>query len=103
MPKVQLSAEQKEFAKVKRFIQKRFPGAMTQAKYKDGKKVFQVVDGEGYIVIDPELYLPPATTVRQAWYDAKYCAWFTNMIRKSNNAFNDEKMIKKINKELGYE
>jgi hypothetical protein len=103
MPKVQLSPEQKEFAKVKRFIQKRFPGARTEARIMDGVVYYQVVDGEGHVVIDPELLLPPATTIRQAWADAKYCAWFTNMIRKSNNAFNQEKMIKKINKELGYE
>lgn len=103
MGKIQLSPEQKEFAKVKRFIQKRFPGARTQAKWVNGQVRYQVVDGNGYVVVDPELYLPPATTVRQAWADAKYCAWFTNMIRKSNNAFNEEKMIKKINKELGYE
>ena len=103
MAKVQLSPEQKEFAKVKRFIQKRFPGARTEARLHNGEVHYQVVDGNGYKVVDPELLLPPATTVRQAWADAKYCAWFTNMIRKSNNAFNEEKMIKKINKELGYE
>lgn len=103
MAKIQISPEQKEFAKVKRFIQKRFPGARTQAKWVDGKVRYQVIDGNGYVVVDPELLLPPADTVRQAWQDAKYCAWFTNMIRKSNNAFNEEKMIKKINKELGYE
>ena len=47
--KPQLSAEQKEFAKVKRFIQKRFPGAHTVARQeKDGKIRYQVVDGEGF-------------------------------------------------------
>ena len=101
--KVPLTPEQREFAKIKRFIQKRFPGARTEARRIDGLIVYQVVDGGGYRITDPDLLLPPATTVRQAWYNAKYCSWFTNMIRKSNNAFSEEKMIKKINKELGYE
>jgi hypothetical protein len=43
--------------------------------------------------------LPPASTVREAWTQAKYAAWFTNMIRKSNAAFSDEKIYKKMAKE----
>jgi hypothetical protein len=60
-----------------------------------------VVSGEGYAIVDPELMIPPATSVRQAWINAKYCAWFSNMIRKSNNAFSDEKIYKKLAKESG--
>lgn len=99
--KPQLTAEQKEFAKVKRFIQKRFPGAHTVAR-QDGEKIrYQVVDGEGFAVVDSTLFLPPTYTVKEAWTQAKYGAWFSNMIRKSNNAFSDEKIYKKLAKESG--
>lgn len=99
--KVELTPEQKEFQKVKRFVEKRFPGARTVAKVVGDQMHFQVVDGAGFAVVDPELMIRPATSVRQAWADAKYCAWFSNMIRKSNMAFNEEKMFKKLAKEAG--
>jgi hypothetical protein len=99
--KPKLSPEQKEFAKVKRFIEKRFPGARTVARVIDKETFFQVVDGDGLSIVDPELRIPFAKTVRGAWNLAKYGAWFQNMIRKSNNAFSDEKICKKISKESG--
>jgi hypothetical protein len=98
--KVVLSPEQKEFAKMKRFIEKRFPGAHT---IKNSSGYYVVVDGDGYNVVDPELMLPPARTVREAWKQAKYGHWFSNMIRKSNNAFSDEKIYKKLAKDAGEE
>lgn len=45
--------------------------------------------------------IPLAKSVRKAWDDAKYSIWFTNMIRKSNAAFNEEKIFKKLAKESG--
>lgn len=99
--KIPVSAEQKEFLKVKRFVMKRFPGAHTVAKVVGDKTYYQVVDSQGFAVVDPELMIPPATSVRKAWRDAKYAAWFSNMIRKSNMAFNEEKMWKKLAKESG--
>lgn len=45
--------------------------------------------------------IPLATSVRQAWEYAKYSAWFTNMIKKSNAAFNEEKIYRKLAKESG--
>ena len=99
--KVILTPKQKEFAKVKRFIEKRFPGAHTVARVIDGDLRFQVVDANGITVVDPELRIPLSRTVRGAWNTAKYGAWFQNMIRKSNNAFSDEKIYKKIAKESG--
>lgn len=98
MKKFQTQA-QKEFQKMKRFVDKRFPGAHTVAKEVGNKKHYTVLDGKGYAIVDPELMLPPALTVRKAWEQAKYAAWFTNMIRKSNNAFSDEKMLKKMARE----
>jgi hypothetical protein len=96
--KVVLTEEQKEFQKVKRFIQKRFPGAHT-IKKTDGS--FLVVDEGGREVRNSqELFLPPAFTVRAAWLQAKHSHWFSNMIRKSNNAFSDEKIYKKLSKEF---
>jgi len=99
--KVVLTPEQKEFQKVKRFIQKRFPGAHTVGRVLDGKTFYQVVDGNGISVVDPELRLPYSSSVRGAWNIAKYGAWFSNMIRKSNNAFSEEKALKKMAKEAG--
>lgn len=92
MRKNKLTPEQKEFQKVKRFIQKRFPGAYTIQRT-DGS--YAVVDGNGISIVDPELMLPPAKTVRKAWEYAKYTNWFQNMIRKSNNAFDDSKFYSK--------
>lgn len=96
--KIALSAEQKEFQKIKRFVLKRAPGAHTIQR-PDGSYV--VVDGDGRAVQNPELFLPKAGTVRKAWDQAKYSLWFSNMIAKSNAAFNEEKMFKQIRKERG--
>tara|TARA_R110000822_G_scaffold84443_2_gene198258 strand:- start:456 stop:776 length:321 start_codon:yes stop_codon:yes gene_type:complete len=82
-----LSPEQREFNKVKRFVQKRFPGAHTVLH--NGS--FKVVDEDGLSVVSPELYMPPAKTIREAWNMAKYVHWFQNMMRKSNNAFDETK------------
>lgn len=79
----------KEFAKIKRFVQKRHPGAYT-IKRSDGS--YAVVDGQGLSVVSPELYLPPAKTVAAAWELAKYTHWFQGMIKKSNNAFDESKV-----------
>lgn len=98
--KIILTPEQKEFQKVKRFVQKRFPGART---IKQSVGSYVVVDGKGLSVLDPEMLLPPVYSVREAWYQAKYNHWYSNMIRKSNNAFSDEKIYKKLAKERGSE
>lgn len=99
--KVQLTPKQKEFAKVKRFVEKRFPGARTIAKPAIGGQKYVVVDGGGFAIVNGELMIPFASSVRKAWEDAKYSIWFTNMIRKSNAAFNEEKIFKKLAKESG--
>lgn len=90
-----VSIEQREFQKVKRFIQKRFPGAYTIQRTDES---YAVVDGSGKSIVDSELMIPPAKTVRKAWEYAKYTNWFTNMIRKSNNAFDDNKIYDKMSK-----
>ena len=99
--KVIITSEQKEFLKVKRFVKKKFQGAYVISRHNGTR--FQVVDENGFLVIDPELRIPLAKTVRQAWEYAKYGAWFGNMIRKSNAAFSDEKIYKKLAKEHGDE
>ena len=93
-----IDPKHKEFQKLKRFVSKRFPGAHTIAKDVDGKLHYTVLDGYGYAIVDQKLMLPPALSVRKAWEHAKYAAWFSNMIRKSNNAFSDEKLIKRMSK-----
>jgi len=97
--KVILTPKQKEFAKVKRFVERRFPGAHTVARTMNDKIKYQVVSGGGYAITNEELMIPLATSVRQAWEYAKYSAWFTNMIKKSNAAFSDEKIYRKLVKE----
>ena len=87
-----MTPEAREFAKVKRFIQKRHPGAYTIRRL-DGS--YAVVNAQGRSIVDPELLLPPAPTVREAWNQAKYTNWFQNMIRKSNAAFSDDKFYSK--------
>lgn len=100
--KIELTPKQKEFAKVKRFVMKHFPGARTIAKANtEGSKKYVVVDDGGFAVVNGELMIPLASSVRKAWDDAKYSIWFTNMIRKSNAAFNEEKIFKKLAKESG--
>ncbi len=93
--KVQLTEAQKEFAKVKRFVQKRAPGAHTVLK----NESYIIVDGAGYNVVQQELMLPPAKSVKEAWQQAKYSLWFSNMMRKNNTAFSDEKIFKRLAKE----
>jgi len=88
--------QDKEFLKMKRYVQKRFPGAHT---IMTNEGTYKVLNGYGYSVASPELMLAPALTVRRAWEHAKYAAWFTNMIRKSNAAFSDEKIYKKMLKD----
>lgn len=95
------SESRREFLKVKRFVEKRFPGAHTMAKETGGKTHYSVVSASGYSVMDPELNIPPAKTVRQAWDNAKYAIWFGNMIRKSNAAFSEEAILKRLAKESG--
>lgn len=98
MPKIkeQLTPEQREFQRIKRFVIKRFPGAHTMQK-EEGTYV--IVDGDGFEVRSQELMLPYATSVREAWNQAKFGNWWDNMIRKSTNAFSDEKIYKKLAKE----
>ena len=99
--KVILTPKRKEFAKVKRFVERRFPGAHTVARTTNDEVKYQVVSGGGYAITNEELMIPLATSVRQAWEYAKYSAWFTNMIKKSNAAFNEEKIYRKLAKESG--
>lgn len=98
MRKIKHTPQQKEFQKLKRFVQKRAPGART-IKEVDGS--YALVDELGEYVICNSLMLPPARTVRQAWEQAKYALWYSNMIRKSNAAFSEEKIWKKLIKESG--
>jgi hypothetical protein len=97
--KQEVTPAQKEFQKIKRFVVKRFPGARTVAREINGQVFYQVVDGQGISVVDPELRIPLDKSVKAAWNTAKYGAWFQNMIRKSNNAFSDEKIYNKLAKE----
>jgi hypothetical protein len=99
--KVILSPEHKEFQKMKRFIVKRFPGARTAMNSAGNYSVVYGEDADS--VVPAELLYPPARTVREAWNQAKSVAWFVNMIRKSNNAFSDDKIFKKMAKERGNE
>jgi hypothetical protein len=93
--------QDKDFMRLKRYVDKKFPGAHTVVRMLNGQTTYQILDGRGRAVVGEELFIPPAMTVRKAWEYAKYAAWFSNMIRKSNAAFSDEKMYKKLAKETG--
>lgn len=97
MGKRVITPEQKEFAKVKRFVEKRAPGAHTVLR----NESYVILDGKGYNVVQQELMLPPAKSVKEAWHQAKYSLWFSNMMRKNNTAFSDEKIFKRLAKETG--
>lgn len=96
-----LTLKQKQFAKLKRFVVKRAPGAHVEARQVGSQYWYSIIDGDGNPVVDPDLLIPPATTVRQAWEQAKYCTWFSNMICKSNAAFCEEKIFRALIKERG--
>ena len=88
----------KEFQKLKRFICKRYPGAHTVQMSDGTTNYYKVLDGNLKSVVSPELMLPPAQTVREAWEHAKYVHWFQNMIKRSNNAFDDTKQFDQLTK-----
>lgn len=96
--KIILTPKQKEFQKLKRFVTKRVPNAHT---YLDSQGHYFVVDAHRENVVPGSLMLPPAKSVREAWEQAKYAMWYTNMINKSNAAFSEEKLFKKLMKETG--
>lgn len=94
-----LTAE-KEYLANKKKVLKMFPGSRVM---KVGEH-FEIVNANGYAVRpNPELNLPKAKSVRQAWMIAAYGLWFDNMIQKSNAAFSEEKiwrqMVKKEERE----
>lgn len=95
MAKKVITPEQKEFAKVRRFVEKRAPGAHTVLR----NESYVILDGKGYNVVQQELMLPPAKSVKEAWQQARYSLWFSNMMRKNNTAFSDEKIFKRLAKE----
>ena len=94
---IKIHRQKQSFKRVKRYISKRYPGAHT-AMMNDGS--FKVLDGEGISVINEELMLPPTHTVLDAWDAAKYSIWFSNMIARSNRAFSDDKILRKLTKKL---
>lgn len=88
--------KQKDFIKIKKKVLKANPGAYTR-QLPDG--TYEVVTANGYKIGNPELLLTKSKTVRDAWEKAALGSWFTGMIVKSFNAFNDEKIYRKIAKE----
>jgi len=94
-----LTLKQKQFAKLKRFVTKRAPGAHISVRQVGNQYWYSIVDQDGQPVVDPDLLIPPATSVREAWEQAKYCAWFSNMIAKSNSAFCEEKIFRTLAKQ----
>lgn len=83
----------KEYQANKKKVLKAFPGSRIM---KVGEH-FEIVNANGYpIRPNPELNLPKAKSVRQAWLIAAYGLWFDNMIQKSNAAFSEEKIFKNL-------
>lgn len=94
--KLERIAKTKSFKRLRNKVLKKYPGAYTK-RLPDG--TFEVCTANGYKICNPELHLPPCQSVREAWETAALGLWFTGMIVKSFNAFNDDKIYKKLVKE----
>lgn len=91
--KIKALAAEKEYLANKKKVLKKYPGA----KIMKVGDFFEIVTETGYAVRpDPELHLPRARNVREAWLIASYGLWFDNMIKKSNAAFTEEKIWKQM-------
>jgi hypothetical protein len=86
------------FNLVKKYVLKQYPNAKTIAKIDGPSLVYTVVDSRGKTIIDPQLLLPPARTVKKAWENAKYSIWFLNKLQKSRIQ-DEQKIYKTLAKE----
>lgn len=86
--------------KIKKKVLRTYPGAKC-FKMLDG--TYEICSARGYPIRNPGLFLPKNTTVLEAWERAAYSIWFSGMVVKSFNAFSDEKMVKRVIKEIGEE
>jgi hypothetical protein len=84
----------KSLKRLKNKVLKVYPDAYCR---KNGQ-IYEICT-KGIAIKDPELMLPNALGVYDAWERAAYCLWFKGMIVKSFNAFSDEKMAKQFEKE----
>lgn len=86
------------FTLVKKYVLKHRPNAKTIAKIDGPSLVYTVVDSRGKTIIDPQLFLPPARTVKKAWENAKYSIWFLNKLQKTRIQ-DEQKIYKSLAKE----
>lgn len=90
-------AQKLAFKRDQKNVRKKYPLACTK-QHAGG--YFYIDDGHGNCIIDYDgLLLPRATSVREAWRLAALNTWYVNMIQKSNAAFSDEKIFKKLIRE----
>ena len=86
------------FQTVKKFVLKHYPNSTTVGRYDNGCVFYTVVNARGKSVVNPSLLIPPATSVRKAWENAKYSIWFMNKLNKTR-ATDESKIYKTLSKE----
>lgn len=85
----------KEFKKIKNKVLKKYPGAKCYLI----DDTYVICDSAGYPIYNDTLTrLPKPTTVRQAWQYLSDTIWYSGMLIKSFNAFNDSKMFRILEK-----
>jgi hypothetical protein len=87
--------KQKTFEKAKKLVSKRYPGA--HIRLVNG--LYEVCNKNGFPIRTADLYMPENYTARDAWERLAHSLWFGKMVVKSFNAFNDDKLFKKVVKE----
>lgn len=86
----------KELKRAKNKVLKKYPGAYCRFTPESG--IYEIVTENGYPITNPELRLPPYKSVREAWHNTAMGIWFTGMVVKSHNAFNEEKIFRQFAK-----
>jgi len=86
------------FQAIKKFVLKHYPESTTVGRYDNGQVFYQVVSKRGKSVVNPTLLIPPATSVRKAWENAKYSIWFMNKLNKTRIQ-DEQKIYKTLSKE----
>lgn len=90
------------FAKLKAAVLRKFPDARTQCtETPEGYKTFLVVYGPNdKAIVDPQLMIPPAQSVLQAWQIAKQSIGYRKLLT-NNSAEQDDKIYSKLAKQSG--
>lgn len=92
--KLKKITKDKDLLKAKRSVLKQYPGAHIRLI----SDSYEVCDKSGFPIRRPDLFLPKFRSPREAWTIISQTIWFDKMIAKSNKAFSDDKIWKKLEK-----